>query len=700
MRLFDFSCRGVSAAMFLLRRRVKFFCNSARFLSAMIVAASVLCASNAPAQTVNITVNSAQQVKTISPYIYGANSTAITNATSQRLGGNRWTAYNWENNNSNAGNDYIFQNDSYLSSSTTPGAAITPTLTSAVTKNQAVIITVPTNGYVSKDRQGNGDVRYPNGDTSQQKLDQQTIWSTRFVPEVLYKPGGPASLTRMPSTSDSAVYVDEFVNWAKTNPANAQPKQIFYSLDNEPDLWNGTHAEVHPSAPTYAEMVQKSTDYSKAIKSVDPNAVVFGAVNYGWAGYTQLQGATSDPSIKSTILNFQASYLKQMKTASDAAGKRLVDVLDMHWYPEAHGTNGIRIINNDTSAATIAARVQAPRSLWDPTYIESSWITQDSLPFQPSATPAQFKTNAIQLLPREQALIDQYNPGTKIGITEYNYGAGQHISGGVAEADALGVFGQQSVYAANWWPDGSNASYVNSAFNMYLNYDGKGGKFGNTSIQATNSNLATASVFASQDAGNPNRVVMVLINKTDSTVPANINLNVGQTLSLADAYQMTGSSATIAHIVNSATPQWQFSGANALTYSMPAMSVTTLSLVKAQLGDLNVDGLVTNSDVQAMLSALANVSSYKMLHNLSDPQLLSLGDFNSDGLFTAADLRPFLQSLANGGTVQGVPEPSSVALAALGLFALVAKVSATRTRKRPGSTSISTGSIPPGSPSI
>jgi hypothetical protein len=663
--------------------------------------ALLLCAAPAFGQ-IQITVNASQQVKSISPYIYGANSPTITNATSQRLGGNRWTAYNWENNNSNAGSDYFYQNDSYLSSSTTPGAAITPTLQTAVTKNQAVVITVPINGYVSKDRLGNGDVRYPGGNTSQPKLSQQQIWDTRFVPEVLYKPGGPVTFTRSPNATDNAVYVDEFVNWVKTNPASARPKQVFYSLDNEPDLWPSTHEEVHPAAPTYAEIVQKSTDYAKAIKSVDSNAVVFGAVNYGWQGYVRLQNAATDSSITNTILNFQASYLRQMKTASDAAGKRLVDVLDMHWYPEAHGTNGIRITGSDTSAATIAARVQAARSLWDPTYIESSWITQDSLPYQPASTPAQFRTNAIQLLPREQSLIDQYNPGTKIGITEYNYGAGHHISGGVAEADVLGVFGQQGVYAANWWPDGApNANYVNSAFNMYVNYDGKGGKFGNTSIQATNSNVATASVFASQDAGNPNRVVMVLINKTESMVPANISVNVWQTLSLADAYQLTGASSNIVHIVNSATPQWQFSGANALTYNMPAMSVTTLSLVKAQLGDLNVDGLVTNRDIQAMLNALANVSSFKTLHNLTDAQLVSLGDFNHDNMFTPGDIKPFLSALANGAVgIQTVPEPATVALFAVGALLLAKFAGSTRIRKRDCRTLMSTGSTPPGSPSI
>src|SRR4029450_3192645 len=106
-----------------------------------------------------------------------------------------------------------------------------------------------------------------------------------------------------------------------------------------------------------------------------------------------------DPSSTNTMLHFQASYLKQMKTASDAAGKRLIDVLDLHWYPEAHGTNNIRIINGDTSPQTIAARLQAPRSLWDPAYAESSWIVQN------------MNGQPIDLLHRIQNKIDTFYPG-------------------------------------------------------------------------------------------------------------------------------------------------------------------------------------------------------------------------------------------------------------------------------------------------
>ena len=47
------------------------------------------------------------------------------------------------------------------------------------------------NGYVSADRLGNGDVRYPNGDTSKRDIPQSTVLATRFVPEYPAKPGGP-----------------------------------------------------------------------------------------------------------------------------------------------------------------------------------------------------------------------------------------------------------------------------------------------------------------------------------------------------------------------------------------------------------------------------------------------------------------------------------------------------------------------------
>ena len=79
-------------------------------------------------------VNSAQDVKSISPYIYGSNSSNIVNRTFDRSGGNRLTGYNWENNASNAGSDWYHHNDYGLAnnqSNAPPGSAVSGMITSA-----------------------------------------------------------------------------------------------------------------------------------------------------------------------------------------------------------------------------------------------------------------------------------------------------------------------------------------------------------------------------------------------------------------------------------------------------------------------------------------------------------------------------------------------------------------------------------------
>src|SRR5438270_546674 len=112
-------------------------------------------ATPGPASTVRFTVDSGQARHPISPYVYGVNqadwngSRAYVRAA--RLGGNRWTAYNWENNASNAGTDFRNQNDGFLGGGDVPGEAVRSGVAQAHAHAASMIVTVPMAGYVAAD---------------------------------------------------------------------------------------------------------------------------------------------------------------------------------------------------------------------------------------------------------------------------------------------------------------------------------------------------------------------------------------------------------------------------------------------------------------------------------------------------------------------------------------------------------------------
>ncbi len=92
-------------------------------------------------------------------------------------------------------------------------------------------------------------------------------------------------------------------------------------------------------------------------------------------------------------------------------------------------------------------------------------------------------------------------------------------------------------------------------------------------------------------------------------------------------------------------------------------------------GDFNLDGKVTNADLQAMLNALKNINGYETSHGMNDSYLDYIGDFNGDFKVNAADIQGMLALLtsgsAGGGGLSTVPEPASCVLLGLGAFAVL-----------------------------
>ncbi len=445
---------------------------------------------------VTFDVNTVVDRAPISPYIYGSNFALgeDENLASRRIGGNRLTGYNWENNYSNAGSDWYHYSDQYLvrdlpqQQRTIPGIVLTSFQDSCIQAGVYSLVTLQMAGYVSADK--NGSV-----------TEQQSAPSYRWKEVIYVKPTLFCDPPDKPDLTDNCVYMDECVNFLVSIYGNAStPNGVKgYSLDNEPALWPYTHPRIHPNQTQCQELINRSVALASAVKNIEPNAEVFGPVLYGFSAYESLQSAPDWNSVKGRCGWFIDYYLDQMCQASDVQGRRLLDVLDVHWYPEARG-GGNRITDSlaSYSRENAEARMQAPRTLWDAGYYEDSWI-------------GQWRRSYLPILPKIQDSINTYYPGTKLAITEFYYGAPEHISGGVAMADVLGIFGKFDLYMSNYW--GDDGSFVSAAYKIYRNYDCNNSTFGDIRIKSQMSDKQNSSIYASVFDVNDSELHLIVINK-------------------------------------------------------------------------------------------------------------------------------------------------------------------------------------------
>ena len=236
-------------------------------------------------------------------------------------------------------------------------------------------------------------------------------------------------------------------------------------------------------------------------------------------------------------------------------------MLDLHWYPEARG-GGVRVTEENNGGAVVAARGAGAALAVGPD------LHRDELDL--AATRGAARSGCSRACSEK---IAAHYPGTRLAITEYNYGGGGHISGAIAQADVLGIFGREDVFAAALWDLNGGTSFIDAAFAAYRNFDGAGGRFGDTSLEAATSDDAASSLYASVDEGRDDRLVLVAINKTGAPLAAELQLDHPVELARGETWQLTSAAPALRR-----GPQLATAGRNAFRLELPASSVTTLVL--------------------------------------------------------------------------------------------------------------------------
>jgi hypothetical protein len=435
----------------------------------------------------------------ISPLIYGIayefkhGKTDTTEwgagATARRWGGNPSSRYNWQIGNAwNTANDWFFENVDYTGDATFTYRRF---LEANRAHGVATALTIPMLGWVAKDTTSAGFPKSQHAD--QAGFDGYRPEAGNGVGKDGKKiaPGAPTTT----SVAAPASFIKQWIEAIVADDKRSGRRSVQqYILDNEPNLWSDTHRDVHPDPVSYDELVSKTIAFGSAIRAADPEAVIAGPAEWGWTNY--LYSAEDMKHGVTLRLDRRAHgdkplvayYLEQLRDHEKKTGVRVLDVLDLHFYPQ-----GAKVYSQAADRATAELRIRQTRGLWDETYVDESWIK-----------------DTVMLIPRMKRWIAENYPGRGISIGEWSFGAEQHASGGLAIAEALGRFGQYGITSAFYWvfpPEGSPAYW---AFRAYRNYDSKGGHFESNSIPAK-TEAAGTSIFASR-SDDRSRVVLIAMN--------------------------------------------------------------------------------------------------------------------------------------------------------------------------------------------
>lgn len=477
-------------------------------ISACVGAQSLFCSSRALAQKppvisptspqptpLTIRLSRKATPQAISPYIYGFGSYMKEDRTEAavwslrpsvfRWGGNTTDRFNWKVNAWNTGEDWYFKN---------VASRIPNVVDTFVAQNNAAnvasAITLPLLGYVAKDADASGfpvSVYGPQESADGDAGSGIDLKGRRLVsgPERTSIPAPPAFLAE----------------WVRHLQKGFGKGPHIYILGNEPGLWFETHRDAHPAPATYDEVRDKFLAAAEAVRKADPKAVIVGPAAWGWLEIFQsaydMPGPWNGNKAGLDKKNhggkpFLEWFLAEIARREKETGLVLLDVLDVHYYPEGNTLRNGKV----SSPENRKLRLQATRSLWDRTYTDQSWID-----------------DTIYLIPRLKEMAAKVRPSLKVSLGEYNFRGENDVAGGLAQAEALGVFATEGLHMAHYWtiPPAESAPWM--AFKLFRNPDGKGKGFESLLLDNSAGVQDELSVYASESTDGK-RVTVVILNKS------------------------------------------------------------------------------------------------------------------------------------------------------------------------------------------
>lgn len=366
---------------------------------------------------------------------------------------------------------------------------------------------------------------------------------------------GNIDLFSKPWPADSSVGILD--HWFGANGLGLDNgKFVYWSMDNEVDVWNGTHDWAMPTLISASAFMDRYIELAKKAKAAYPGIKLCGPVATSeWQWY---RWSNESIFIDGRYYPWIEYFIKRLGDEYKATGIKLVDVLDIHNYPWYNGDD--------------AAALQGHRIYYDETYDYpgSNGIRTMNGGWDTSITK-QYIFKRI-----DDWLTEHFGPnhGITPGVSEWGTMSGSNPSlESVIYGSHLGTFANHGVELFAPW---------NWSVGMWetLHLFSRNAKKYSVGSASSDENMVSAYSSVNENADS---LTVMLINR-DMNASRTVTINLSNFNAANGNYrtkQLASLPATetfVSHTQNASQESTVAVNSNSLTITVPALSTTAILL--------------------------------------------------------------------------------------------------------------------------
>jgi hypothetical protein len=415
---------------------------------------------------------------------------------------------------------------------------------------------------------------------------------------------GNPDLYLMPWTADSTVGILD--KWFGPKGLGYDKSRLrYWSMDNEPEIWSGTHDDVMKTQCTAEEFMQLYFKVAKAARAKFPDIKLSGPVPANeWQWFRWGGDGTLYNGKKYCWLEY---FILRISEEEKASGIKLLDVLDIHYYP---------------GSSDPAICVQFHRVFFDRNYVypEANGLRTLNGGWDTSLTKEYILGRCSDWLVKYKGA----NHGVALGVTETGLNCKDPNVQAVWYGSTMGEFMKNGVEIFTPWAWDTGMWETLHLFSRYNqeNY-----------VQATSQNETLVSAYPTVNE-TADSMTVVLVNRSQ-TAKSTVNLNFAgyllqnRTYSMYSLSGLPANETFVSHSNNKLVKTEVTATLNQITVELAPLSVNSIILKAAPT---STETKLLNTKLKSKIYPNPATNEVKLSFSIPEKGKLSIELFQANGI--------------------------------------------------------------------